>query len=132
MDIKLERSHLSTYCLACLYSMLYIWRHANRVEQFQKHDALSIVLRKAWLPAMLPQSTSDEKEARRNVYGICVPEMSKCDDEKEARNIYGILTHGRTIYIYRKIGPVVRLGGLAPARPITTLIFLFLVLRTVV
>ena len=41
--------------------------------------------------------------------------MSECDDEKEARrNIYGILTHGRT----RKIGPVVRLGGLAPARPI--------------
>ena len=31
----------------------------------------------------------------------CVCEMSKCDDEKEARrNIYGILTHGRTIYIY--------------------------------
>ena len=25
--------------------MLYIWRHANRVQQFQKHDALSIVLR---------------------------------------------------------------------------------------
>ena len=41
--------------------------------------------------------------------------MSERDDEKEARrNIYGILTHGRT----RKIGPVVRLGGLPPVRPI--------------
>ena len=41
--------------------------------------------------------------------------MSECDDEKEARrDIYGILTHGRT----RKIGPVVRLGWLPPVRPI--------------
>ena len=47
-SVKLERSHVSTYCSACL-AVCYR-RHANRARQFQKHDALSIVLRSLGLP----------------------------------------------------------------------------------
>ena len=58
-------------------SMLYIWRHANRVQQFQKHDALSIVAKPGFPHVREISKCDDEKEARRNIYGICVPMKKK-------------------------------------------------------
>ena len=82
MDIELERSHVSTYCSACL-AVCYTRRHANRVQQF-RNDALSIVLR----PGSRKMSKCDDEKAARRKETFTVSrqtiEMSKRDDEKEA------------------------------------------------
>ena len=81
-------------------SMLYIWRHANRVQQFQKHDALSIVLRSL---------------ASRDAPSI----DATCNVSVKCRNVTMKKKHVRCSYT--RSNQSAR-GGLAPARPISSLL----------